>query len=1355
MPRNYSDKTIKILFGLSRNQCAHPDCTLPVIIRHDEKSRSHIIAQICHIYSHSARGPRGNSGLTPDQLNSVENLVLLCRNHHGLIDDQPVNYPPELLQKWKHDHERSTHLQPERQQSISRIRFPTELVDQAVDKQVATLCQSRFFGQFDATRYARNLARKLVDGELSGSSDDVKCRALSWCARILATPEYIDQARDCLREDRSVGRCSETKIAEALIASREGQRNDALTALAAVATPASRSAALSVVADHDGPDAAVRWLEIAQVEVAELDADGKCVLLALLHRVADWKSADHCLDAITDEDLQQAPVLHYLMALTLVASTVVEQLRPRVIAQVPLLAPDFPLASDDAAIHRRRIARSHFINAEQAAKELDCPESATQASEYALWIDLTDPHNSERGLARLKSELRNLDAGLRYVPLAVQFGVSLNTRAIEEEIERKTALNGQVPFDAAVARFALAFRQPTPEAAASYIGTHMEQLAEHIDRRGMSCIQVEMLARAGRGAEAAERLDNLVNEGLDEMEAKGLRSLIQGAKGADAVDELIEQFSESGSIEYLSQVAMELERREDWQRLCRYGRILFEQTGALADAKRLAVALTSAQRSDVLIELMGERRNLRQQSDTLQLMYCWALYYEGKLTEATSELAALDRMMEDKNYRALRINLGISKGDWASLAPLMEYEYECREERSAEDLIQDARLAIHLGLPRGRELLTEAASKGAEDAEVLAAAHLLAVNAGWEDDGVVRGWLKRAVELSGTDGPLHQMSVGDIVARKPSWERQTSETWDLLMRGETPMFAAARLLNRSLAGMMILRAVISGYEQDPRRRAVIPAYSGGRNCAPSSGEGTLGLDPSALLTLGYLDLLEIVLGSVEMVMISHGTMHWLFEESQTITFHQPSRIRDARRVRDMLAEGKLEKVVRRNESDGELDVLVGEDLGALLREAAGCSAHGGEQCVVVRPFPVIRAGSLLTEETVDLTQYEGVLASCGALVEALTKRGQLTAEEAMRSRGYLRLHEKPWPREPEITHGATLYLDDLAVAYLLHLGLLERLTLAGFRPVLSERCVEEVDELIEYESRAQEVEVVIERIRSAVSARIVTGRVLVNRRMNNDTEAGGVMEGHPSFDFAAMTERCDAVIVDDRFFNKHEYVDDNDRRVPILTTHDLIAGLVASGRIDASRGRVCRHRLRRSGFLFVPLIGDDLRSHLMSAEVHDGSVVETAELKAIRESMLHARMGRWLQLPRDAAWVDASNREFIHVLRSLWESGEDIPGAWARSTWILDQIDVRGWAQSLGGVAGEALVKEGRGVHLPALCAPLAGADHKCKRAYWKWLEQTVLGPIKEEDGVAYSSIVDKYREVIGETVETALRNQE
>ena len=154
MPRKYADQTLKILFGLSRNQCAHPECTTALITRPDRNYTSHIVANICHIYSYRSAGPRGNSGLTPDQLNSVENLVLLCRNHHGLIDDQPENYPPELLQQWKRDHEESTHLQPERQHGILGLRFPTELVDQAVEKQVATLCQSRFFRQFDATRYA-------------------------------------------------------------------------------------------------------------------------------------------------------------------------------------------------------------------------------------------------------------------------------------------------------------------------------------------------------------------------------------------------------------------------------------------------------------------------------------------------------------------------------------------------------------------------------------------------------------------------------------------------------------------------------------------------------------------------------------------------------------------------------------------------------------------------------------------------------------------------------------------------------------------------------------------------------------------------------------------------------------------------------------------------------------------------------------------------------------------------------------------------------------------------------------------------------------------------------------------------
>ena len=44
-------------------------------------------------------------GLRIKNLNSQENLLLLCPNHHTVVDKQFETYPAEMLKQWKRDHE--------------------------------------------------------------------------------------------------------------------------------------------------------------------------------------------------------------------------------------------------------------------------------------------------------------------------------------------------------------------------------------------------------------------------------------------------------------------------------------------------------------------------------------------------------------------------------------------------------------------------------------------------------------------------------------------------------------------------------------------------------------------------------------------------------------------------------------------------------------------------------------------------------------------------------------------------------------------------------------------------------------------------------------------------------------------------------------------------------------------------------------------------------------------------------------------------------------------------------------------------------------------------------------------------
>ncbi|MGP3687424.1 HNH endonuclease signature motif containing protein [Streptomyces sp. IBSNAI002] len=88
----------KLLFGRA-SHCAYPECEAPLIEEHREQLS--VTAEIAHIRSASADGPRHDPGYPPELCNAEENLLLLCKKHHGWIDDFPNGYPTEELLDWK------------------------------------------------------------------------------------------------------------------------------------------------------------------------------------------------------------------------------------------------------------------------------------------------------------------------------------------------------------------------------------------------------------------------------------------------------------------------------------------------------------------------------------------------------------------------------------------------------------------------------------------------------------------------------------------------------------------------------------------------------------------------------------------------------------------------------------------------------------------------------------------------------------------------------------------------------------------------------------------------------------------------------------------------------------------------------------------------------------------------------------------------------------------------------------------------------------------------------------------------------------------------------------------------------
>ncbi len=64
-----------------------------------------VIGDECHIVAKEGSGPRGDSKFPEHELNSYSNLILLCKIHHKLVDDQPGAHTVDYLQKLKANHE--------------------------------------------------------------------------------------------------------------------------------------------------------------------------------------------------------------------------------------------------------------------------------------------------------------------------------------------------------------------------------------------------------------------------------------------------------------------------------------------------------------------------------------------------------------------------------------------------------------------------------------------------------------------------------------------------------------------------------------------------------------------------------------------------------------------------------------------------------------------------------------------------------------------------------------------------------------------------------------------------------------------------------------------------------------------------------------------------------------------------------------------------------------------------------------------------------------------------------------------------------------------------------------------------
>lgn len=1344
--RSYSEKTIKILFGNCGRQCAHPDCTNPIIESATDYSDDAVVGQICHIYAASDNGPRGKTGLTDDEKNSPENLILLCGHHHPVVDKQHETYPAPLLQKWKREHEAK--YQPATAEAIrlqektQQLAYTAGLTDQEIEAEVRRIRVARNMVGYPTIDRAKALAAAVERKEFAGGSSEVRANALAFCARMLSRGENLAQAKELLTKSKELGDAPEAVFANAFIVAAEVGSGAALALLAPMNTPEARSVMLRIVSNEKGPQGSLDWAKAAGLTFSSFDSEGKLILLMNEEMTGQWDDAYAHAQALQPADFEATPVLNYAAANALVAHVIPEPMRAAAIFQMAVGAQQIPMADDDQSLKDRKRAGDLYDKQIELALANELPDTAKYASELVLGLRLRDPDLRDDALNDLRERLRDEDQALRYAPLAIQFGIKLDLEALERRVNERVALTGKGAIDEAVARLTLALTKPSAAEAVEYLSAHRQQLNEFFDPGAILSLEVELLCQSGQVESAKAALAQAA--AMESARRDRLERIIQEAEGADPASSRRKLYEKTGDLIDLLNLVAFLEQQKSWQDLVPLVEVLFDRTRSAENALRVVNAMNNTGDYKRLLQFLLSNQEIIEREDDLRSALAWALYRDGQFTAASQALAPLQKNRDHPNDRALFVNLAIGSGQWDSLVGHTTDEWQKRENRTPKELLLAGQLAQAVNAPHARDLIVAATERAPDDPKILAPAYFQASSSGWEKEAIVSAWLLKAAEKSGDQGPLKSITMKELIELKPNWDKRHEEICTALDEALVTVSAAAFALGQSMIDLGLLRPSANRNETDARRRSVVYAFSGARPSIVAADPKRVALDLTAIFTFAQLGLLAKVVDQYDCVLIPDQLLSWLFEERQRVSFHQPSRLKDAHFLKRLIAGEKLEIFTSKGQAPPTLVRDVGYDLAAMLATAE----QSGGNSYVVRSAPVSRLGSLMEEEA-DLQAYKTCLCSCQAVVEALRLKGTITATEEKNALSYLKLHEKRWDGEPRIQDGATLYLDDLSTTYLRTVGLLDKLQPAGFTALVTKSLSAQDNQLITYESVSEQQLTTIENIRAILAKGLTDGRVETIPSPEQDGENARLKA---QLNFLATDKAVDAFVIDDRFVNRYLHMDQGGRRTPILTSLDLVNHLVRSAAVSVEEEYEHRTNLRRSGYSFVPITEQELVDHLMAAPLVEGVLMETAELRAIREAVLQLRLNNLLQTPHELTWLQNYTLALIRATRAHWKRSADSEEAKARCEWLVPHFNSCGWAAIAQKGATALFVQTSYAAALHGLAFIPDVSDRTAAEPYHLWLDERLLLAIKETEPEIFNQIIATARAVLRENIEDIVR---
>lgn len=1197
------------------------------------------------------------------------------------------------------------------------------ILDGYIVNQLLRLRQRRFFRAAQTRETAIELATSLLDGPLRGGSAAVRADTLAWCARLIVYSDPDLASAYCTQARTLAGRAVETvTVAKAFLTGS----TDWKAGLALVdpdVSPLQATVAFQIMRRGlEAGGAALDYAARAGLSFAQLDGDGRLAWINAAIEAGRWSDAVQRIGQLGEGDFEQTPALLWAGASALVAARLPDDLKGSVLQDIPPGAAHFPLPDDSAALEGRRLAARLMREASVRCADLDLPVEALVAGRYALWLALRDPEQREEALLTLRTRMDDPKTSLAYLPLALGFGLNVNLDDAQQLLER-TLTRDAGSLQVAPAAFALLIAQAErgdPAAAAALLDRYRDALADYLAADSILSVEIRLLVDAGRVEDARA----LFAARKSDIQSDGLRTLLESGLGSDdgeaSIEALETSYKQDPQTYTLARLVRAHGRTGFSERYLELARDLLRAVPTAGEATEIVALLIANERIADAEALLNELGGIVEASDDL-LAFAASLHLRaGRLALAEQALTTLEGRRDAEQDRALRYQLLLTSGRWHELGAFIERQWKNRAALSPMELASAAAVAAQIDSGYAPDLIREAVERDPDDPHVLVSAYNAATLAGLEeafDDA--SSWIMRAAERSGEDGPVQTASFKDLIDQQSDWNERVEQASLALAGGEVPIILAAAALRRSWLELLLVPIQLNPDIDDPRRRTLVPLLSG----QPWTGEralqdqGRIALDATAVVTLATFGLLKPVLEAFDEVVVAHDLLSDLFAQQQRIDFHQPSRIQFARNLSTLVDKGRVRPFEPTVPLDRALAKEVGPGLAALLGEAA---VQPSGQHIVIHPYPITRVGSLLSDP-VPLDDHRDRLASCSAVVDVLKRKSRVTSAEEARARSYLSLHDRRWPDEPVIERGATLYLSDLAISYLRFVGLLDRIDSAGLTVVVSQSELDHAAALRERAAIAGKVAETLELVRGQISSGLADGKVVLDARPlaeHNEDQPQSILA------MARLAEQAGVVVYDDRCLNRYPRFTHTRGDAEIWSSLELVEALARDGRIDPGAITDLRTRLRLAGVAFLPLSAEELIPLLAASDVKDNRLVESAELRAVREQLRLGQLKGWLAPLAEARYLITLQEALVTALIAQWNADIDDVAARARSTWLMQLLDTRDWSESVVRAELGGLARQGLLLDLARLVTAAISLKRDPAKRFSAWLEETVFEPL-------------------------------